>query len=130
MFLRNIISGHYAARQRDYNKEDHGKDKRVPGNRYAANAKQKRDNGRECHKDNKVVCCNLYHRIGRVTICKMAPNKYHRGARGGAQQDCTGQIVFCKRRRNESLKDNEEKQPGDPEHGKGFYDPVGYPRDK
>ena len=102
---------------------------RLPGHGDFRDAEQERDDRREREHHHRIIHAHLRQRIGRIALRQLRPDKDHRGARRGAEQDQAGNIGFGIIGRNEIREDVFEEQDAEQGHRERLDQPVDHQRD-
>ena len=109
--------------------EDDGEEQGIPGHVHIADAEQEGDDGREGEEDDQVVDRHLDHRITRVAVGQVGPDKDHRGAGSGSEEDSSGEVFGGKLAGDQGLKDHFQEEGGNEVHGEGLDEPIHHQSD-
>ena len=84
----------------------------------------------EQHQHDEVVHGDLHERIGRVAVGQVAPDKHHRRAGRGGQNDAAGDVLIGFGGLMKAAKTKRKNDPRQQRHREGFHHPVDEQRDQ
>ena len=125
LMLDDAESYYNACQQGYHHKQHYGENKGVPGNGDSSDAEKETDNRHESRQQNKVVDRNLHECISGVALRQVAPHENHGRARSCTEQHRPSKVFIGKIERNKIFENHKKEEPGDAEHCKWLYDPVG-----